>query len=297
MGIIDYIPNGSFLDRMDPRVKILVLLFYSIIVFMMDNLIIVFAMFALGVCVWNSAKLPWSDMKKFFKVVAAMMGFIIVLQVLFFQTENPIEFFGMKFTKDDYIFGLGFPGDPPDVIDGPMKAKYGIFAGFGARWQGLIFSLLLTVRLLALLILMPMVIKSTRLDLFSLGLVKIGLPYRIAYMATTAINMVPTFSDEIGVIMDAQKMRGMTVFEEGKTWDKMKAWTTLVVPLVIGAMRRAQQMGVAMDTRAFGASKKRTFISSLQMKKSDWVFGIGAFLVGVLLLVGNYALAFARIYV
>lgn len=284
MGIIDYIPNGSFLDRMDPRVKILVLLFYSIIVFLMDNLIMVFAMFLLFVLVWNRARIPWSDMKTFFKVVGAMMGFIIILQMIFFETESTIAFFGWKFTKDDYIVRIPTEG-------------WSFLSGRGFRWQGLIFSLLLTVRLLALMILMPMVIKSTRLDLFSLGLVKIGLPYRIAYMAITAINMVPTFSDEIGVIMDAQKMRGMTVFEEGKTWDKVKAWTTLVVPLVIGAMRRAQQMGVAMDTRAFGASKKRTYISTLKMRKSDWAFGIVAFVVGALLLVGNYGLAFARIYV
>ncbi len=261
MGIVDYRPTGSFLDKMDPRVKILVLLFYSVIVFMMDNLLMVFVMFALCAIVWTAAKLPWSDMKKFFKVVIAMMTLIVVMQVLLFSTENDVAFLGMRFSKFDYITVFGWeikvPDNWPKIFMDQTTQR-----GVGLRYQGLIFSLLLTVRLMALLVLMPMVIKSTRLDLFSLGLVKIGLPYRIAYMGTTAINMVPTFSDEIRVIMDAQKMRGMTVFEEGKTWEKVKAWTTLVVPLVIGAMRRAQQMGVAMDTRAFGASKKRTYITA-----------------------------------
>lgn len=295
MGIVDYRATGSFLDKMDPRVKILVLLFYSIIVFMMDNLLMVFVMFALCAVIWTTAKLPWSDLKTFFKVVVAMMTLIVVMQVLLFSTENDVVFFNMRFSKFDYITVFGVELKVPDTWPKVFMVQ-GIERGVGLRWQGLIFSLLLCVRLMALLVLMPMVIKSTRLDLFSLGLVKIGLPYRIAYMGTTAINMVPTFSDEIRVIMDAQKMRGMTVFEEGKTWDKVKAWTTLVVPLVIGAMRRAQQMGVAMDTRAFGASKKRSYISELYMKPIDWAFGIGALLVGVGLLVGNYALGFARIY-
>ena len=48
---------------MDPRVKVLGLLFFSIIVFVLDNLIMILAMLALVICCWNAAKLPWSDLK------------------------------------------------------------------------------------------------------------------------------------------------------------------------------------------------------------------------------------------
>ena len=44
---------------------------------------------------------------------------------------------------------------------------------------------------------------------------------------------------------------------------------------VIGAMRRAQLIAVAMDSRAFGASKSRTFIQDIQMQAADWLF-VGA---------------------
>ena len=71
----------------------------------------------------------------------------------------------------------------------------------------------------------------------------------------------------------------LTVFESGKLWAKVKAWITLVVPLVIGAMRRAQMMGVAMDTRAFGANKKRTCLSELHLQKSDIIAGIILFFI------------------
>lgn len=285
MNIIDYIPNGSFLDRMDPRVKVLGLLFFSIIVFVLDNLIMILAMLALVICCWNAAKLPWADLKKFIKVVISLMGLITLLQCCFYKSESAINFFGILIEHKDYIFNIAFPAD--------FKVRF--LQGFGLHWQGLVFSLLLALRLLTLIILMPMVIKSTRLDLFSLGLIELKLPYRIAYMATTAINMVPTFTDEIGVIMDAQKMRGMTVFENGKLLAKVKAWITLVVPLVIGAMRRAQMMGVAMDTRAFGANKKRTCLSELHLQKSDIIAGLVSLVVGAALLFGNYALGFARI--
>ena len=67
------------------------------------------------------------------------------------------------------------------------------------------------------------------------------------------------------------------------------------MPLVIGAMRRAQMMGVAMATRAFGANKKRTCLSELHLQKSDIIAGLVSLAVGAALLFGNYALGFARI--
>ena len=57
--------------------------------------------------------------------------------------------------------------------------------------------------------------------------------------------------------------------------------------MIIGAMRRAQQMGVAMDTRAFGCSKKRTYIETISMRKSDWIYLVAAFVLGTALVVAN----------
>ena len=285
MGIVDFVDNDSFLNRMDPRIKIVILIIFSVIIFMMNNLISVTLMFLIAFITWNVCKLPWKDISGLFKVVLVTMILVTIMQILFYTSNNPIDFGAFQVTKDDYIFGLIVPDDP----------KYGIFRRFGLHWQGLVFSVLLTIRLMALIILMPMIIKTTRLDRLSLGFVGLGLPYKIAYMATTAINMVPTFSDEIQVIMDAQKMRGMTVFEEGKLREKIKGWTTLIVPLVIGAMRRSQQMGVAMDTRAFGASKKRTYIEELKTRPSDWIALAVSILIAAGLLFCNYAIAFTRI--
>ena len=285
MGIVDFVDSNSFLNRMDPRIKIIILVIFSVIIFMMNSLISVTLMLILAVVCWNICKLPFKDISGLFKVVLVTMIVVTIMQVLFYSSNNPIDFGIFQVTKDDYIFGLMVP----------REDRFGILKGFGPRWQGLIFSVLLTIRLMALITFMPMIIKTTRLDQLSLGFVGLGLPYKVAYMATTAINMVPTFSDETQVIMDAQKMRGMTVFEEGKLVEKIKGWTTLVVPLVIGAMRRSPQMGVAMDTRAFGAFKKRTYLDELKIKTSDIVALVIAIVLAAALLFVNYAIPYTRI--
>jgi energy-coupling factor transport system permease protein len=93
--------------------------------------------------------------------------------------------------------------------------------------------------------------------------------------------MIPILQNELGVIMDAQKLRAFQTFEEGKLVDKVKAYPTLVIPLIVGSMRSAQQMGVAMDSKAFGTNKNRTFLDDITFQTRDWVFLSGILLLTV----------------
>lgn len=265
MGLVDYQPGTSYLHTMDPRVKIIALLFLSIVVFVVKSIFVVVLMCGVFSALWSSAGLSWKAWWGFAKVVLSIMSLIILLQLFFYGKNSSAHF----------MFGLQLP------------SNVGILSNYGLKWEGLEFGVLLTIRFLSLILLMPMVIKTTTINQMSLGMVRLGLPYKVAYMTTTSLNIIPTFQEEIGTIMDAQKLRGMTVFEEGKKWEKFKAYPALVVPMVIGAMRRAQQMGVAMDTRAFGCSKNRTYIETICMRRSDWLYLLAAFLIGGALIAAN----------
>lgn len=263
---MNYVDKDSFMHRLDPRVKVIVLVFFTVIVFLITRPVLIVIMFLSFLSVWTIVeRLPSAGLIKTAKFVAGLMGFIILLQAIFY-------------TGNTYILG-------------PVPKDVWLIGGMGIKWEGIAFGLLLAVRLMALIVLMPMVLMTTPIHLFSLGLIRMGLPYKIAYMTTTSMNLVPTFESELGVIMDAQKMRGMTIFEEkGKRFRKMKAWVVLVVPLVIGAMRRAQMMGMAMDARAFGAFKTRTCIDSIRMRWSDWLTLILCLAYGAALVVLNWIL-------
>ncbi len=193
------------------------------------------------------------------------MALIVVLQIFFYGANS----------QSHFILGLQLGSD------------VGILSNYGPKWEGLEFGILLTIRFLSLIILMPMVIKTTTISQMSLGMVRLGLPYKVAYMTTTSLTVLPPFQEEIRTIMNAQKLRGKTVFEEGTKREKFKAYPALVVPMVIGAMRHAQKMGVAMDPRAFGCSKHRTYIDTIQMRPSDWMYLFLSFLIGGVLIAGN----------
>jgi energy-coupling factor transport system permease protein len=73
-------------------------------------------------------------------------------------------------------------------------------------------------------------------------------------------------------VADAQRLRACQLFEKAGFLTKLRAYPSLVTPLVIGAMRRAQLIAVAMDARAFGAGKNRTYIQDIHMQTRDWGF-------------------------
>jgi len=178
------------------------------------------------------------------KVLLPIAAFLFVIQAIFYPGETAL-----------------------------IKPLIPIGRGFGqVTLEGILFSVLLALRLMAMIIMLPLISFTTPVQNFALGMVKIGLPYTLAYTMTTALNLVPLLQTETQVIVDAQKLRAMQTFEKGKLGEKLRAYPALVTPLVIGSMRRAQLMAVAMDSRAFGASKKRTYMEDIDMDAVDWIF-------------------------
>jgi len=242
--LISYYPGNTMFHRLDPRVKIIFMLVFCTAVLLINDIGIAAVFFAVVVALWFSARLPVKLLWSFIKVLLPIAAFLFVIQAIF------------------------YPGDTPLI-----KPLIPIGKGIGqVTLEGILFSVLLALRLMAMIIMLPLISFTTPVQNFALGMVKIGLPYTLAYTMTTALNLVPLLQTETQVIVDAQKLRAMQTFEKGKLGEKLRAYPALVTPLVIGSMRRAQLMAVAMDSRAFGATKKRTYMEDITMDAVDWIF-------------------------
>jgi len=195
-----------------------------------------------------------------------LVFFLIFLQTLFAPGEN-------------YIVNPLFPPVFP------------LLGGKGSlKWEGLILGLMIGCRLFTLVFLLPVLAGTTSPYRITSGLAAFGLNYQICFMITIAFNLIPGFREEGRTIIDAQKLRGLNSFEEGSFFARMKAWSALFVPLVLGAMRKAQVSSVVMDCRAFGLYKTRTWLDKPVMKVYDYLFLAGSFVFAFLLLVINYSL-------
>jgi energy-coupling factor transport system permease protein len=251
------------LRRLDPRTSIVLTVLFSVLVFVVDNpgaaVILMCAFLGLSF----AARLPAPVMKKNFRLLAALLAFITVTQLLF----GPGERYLLKIPE-------GLP-----------------FGGRGAlKWDGLVLSLVTGCRLAALMLLLPLCTMTTGIQRLALGLTKLGLNYRAAYIVTAVFNLIPALEREALEIIDAQKLRGMRAFEERGLWKKLKACPPLVIPLVLGAMRRSRLLGIAMDARGFGAYPSKTWIETIRIGPADYLAFAVSLVFSVLILTLNFAL-------
>jgi len=148
---------------------------------------------------------------------------------------------------------------------------------------GLSTGLMISCRIVALLVLMPMLTETTGTPALALGLTRLGLNYRAAYVITATLNLVPSFEEEARLIMDARRLRGMKSV-------KLKEYPSIVLPLMIKAMRKAQLAALAMDARAFGAYRNRTWQREITMSARDYGAFVAATVLSAAALTANFLL-------
>jgi energy-coupling factor transport system permease protein len=109
--------------------------------------------------------------------------------------------------------------------------------------------------------------------------------HELALIMSIALRFIPILTDETQRIMNAQKARGAD-FESGNLIQRVKAVLPILIPLLISAFRRADELGDAMDARCYSGSKVRTKYKKLTFSWRDMLaafFG-AVLLAGVILL-------------
>jgi energy-coupling factor transport system permease protein len=83
------------------------------------------------------------------------------------------------------------------------------------------------------------------------------------------VRFVPVLAEEAQTIMDAQKARGLEL-EKGSLLKRIRNYVPVLIPLIVSAIRRSLELAEAMESRAWGASKKRTNLYALKLHKGDF---------------------------
>ncbi len=112
------------------------------------------------------------------------------------------------------------------------------------------------------------------------GLVHIGVPYRAAYAMFVAFQFVPLLEQEAAVIREAHLVRGVA-----EVSGRVETWKRYAVPLLAYAIRKAESAAIAMDSRAFGAHPRRTFVDEFHWTRSGLGFVVAFVALELLMLV------------
>lgn len=113
-------------------------------------------------------------------------------------------------------------------------------------------------------------LTTTGPDLVRASVQQLRVPYRIGYTALAAFRFVPRFGHELAVIRAAHRVRGHHG-GSGPFARIARGWG-YIVPLLAGAIRHAERVALAMDSRAFGAHPTRTERHLVPFRTRDTVF-------------------------
>jgi len=207
-------------------------------------------------------------------VIAIMFGELLPLIILFtFQ----IPFVLLAGVKREWIRSMRGAAFLATII---FLTNF-VFAYLGARGigQSLENAVAMTLRFIVLIESFSIFFLTTSPDHLGLALEQTHVPYEFTFAFTTAVRFVPVLAEEAQTIMDAQKARGLEL-ERGNFLKRIRNYIPILIPLIVSAIRRSLELAEAMESRAWGATKKRTNLYVLKMHKGDFI--LIAITIGIL---------------
>jgi energy-coupling factor transport system permease protein len=237
-----YYPKKSFIHNLDPRVKILIMVAYMTGVFLSQSFYAYIPAAAFFVLAVTSSRVPPLKVLKSVRPVLILVIFTSMLNV-FFNREGEVLASWWVFTITDA----------------------------GLRVAGM-----LALRLCLLVAGTSLITFTTTPVRMTDGIESLLKPLKIvkfpvqdvAMIMSIALRFIPILSEEVEKIMLAQKARGAS-FDRGGLVKRAKALLPIIIPLLVSAFRRAEELALAMDARCYNATPKRTKLKELKLTWRD----------------------------
>jgi energy-coupling factor transport system permease protein len=240
---IAMIPGNSIIHRINPLAKLVWVVGYVVLAFSTQNIVILYGMAVFALLLAPIAGVT-KPLLKACLILVPVGSSLLALQIIAPAMERP-------WTE---VASLG-----------PLP----LYA------DGLYYGFVLLGRIVAsLIIALVMVMTTHPSDLFT-SFAKLKVPYTLNFMLAMTLQLIPVFQREVGIILSAQKSRGM----KGTGF---AAVLPSFVPVFVGAIERVQQLSISLESRGFGSNGVKTSYRQVRGRPSDWVIGI----IGVLVIAG-----------
>ncbi len=239
--LTSYAFQDTFFHRLDPRTKLLWLAAMLVICFTTSQIALLGALIAVILALSWTAKLDLRSFLPITRVTCTLAVGVILVQTIF-NTEG------------DVLFHLG-----------PINFYV----------QGFWLALRVMLRLYCIILLFLQFLMWTHPTDISLVLVKARLPYKYAMLIGLALRFFPVLEEELGNILEAQEARGMEL--QGSLRRALNL-VPVAIPFCLRALRRANEVALAMELRAYGFRPRRTFLRAIGYRKVDYAITAAMFI-------------------
>lgn len=239
-----YYPKNSFVHKMDARIKLLLCLVFMVCIFFVQSYVgfALVTLFLLTTII--CAQVPLRSILKSVKGVIVLLIFTALLNIFFTKNGN-VLFSWWIFTITD---------------------------------QGLIYASKMLLRLIYLVIGSSILtLTTTPVDLTHaiehllspLKVIKFPV-HDIALIMSLTLSFIPSLIEETDRIIRAQKARGAD-FDTGNLFQRAKAFVPILIPLLVGGFRRAEELANAMNSRCYEGATNRTQMRVMKLSWRDLV--------------------------
>ncbi|GFN22378.1 energy-coupling factor transporter transmembrane component T family protein [Thermanaeromonas sp. C210] len=232
MNLYLYLDKDTIIHRLDPRAKIMILICSFAIPLLNDH-----PLWSLGaaalILLYGFLAQSLSNIKRIKTILILIFIFSSLVWFVFARGSTPLFW---RLTRESVMYGIATG----------IKIDAMIIAG-------LIF------------------LSTTKNEEITVGLIRLGLPFPVAFAFSTALRLVPTFVGAGATVSQAQRSRGLDL-DSGSFLEKIQKYVPLLVPIFLSSIRNSDGLAMALESKGFGAYPHRTFYLQLQWKKVDTLF-------------------------
>ena len=245
--MLSYIKKDSPIHKLTGATKLICFLLWTIAAMITYDTRVLIGLFIAGIIVFKISKIKFED-----------VSFILYF-ILFFLLLNAL----LIFVFSPYQ-GVEIYGSRTDLFH--------LIGPYTVTKEQLFYELNVILKYFARIPMALLFILTTDPSEFAASLNKIGVSYKVAYTVSIALRYIPDVQRDYKDISFAQQARGIDLSSKEKLSKRIKNSAAILMPLIFSSLERIDKISLAMELRAFGNNKKRTWYNSRKFGKIDYIF-------------------------
>ena len=244
--MLSFIKKDSPIHKLTGATKFICFLLWTIAAMVTYDTRVLVGLFVFGIIAFKISKIE-------FKEISFILYFI-----LFFLLLNALLIFIFSPYQGTEIYGS-------------KTELFHLIGPYTITKEQLFYELNVILKYFATIPMALLFILTTDPSEFAASLNKLGVSYKIAYTVSIALRYIPDVQRDYKDISFAQQARGIDLSSKEKLTKRIKNSAAILMPLIFTSLERIDKISLAMELRAFGNNKKRTWYNSKKFTARDYV--------------------------
>ena len=257
INLFNFIDRPSPIHRLTGACKLLCLVMWSLAAMTSFYTPLLIAMTVAAFVLFRCAKLKLKD-----------ISFVVGLMLIYIVLNNVLIFL--------------FSPDHGTSIYGTETVLFRLAGPYVVTAEQMFYHFNVILKNACTIPIVLLFVCTTNPSEFAASLNRIGVSYKISYAVALALRYIPDIQREYRDISLSQQARGTEMSKKASLVNRLKAASSILIPLILSSMERIETISNAMELRGFGKGAKRTWYSGRRFSRADIVSIVVCILLAVL---------------